>query len=315
MIPQATSDLVVTQRGPRVLLAWSYPALTTAGKKLGTIRRVNVYRVTQPTTEQQPAPPQFNKLKTKVDSIEGARLPAASNGAKLTYEDTPPAGQRSIYAVSTEGGTDAGALSNLAVITPAEPPPPPAELAATAKPEGVALTWKKPATGTVNGYDVYRTSSTDTFDELAAPINSAPITDTKFTDVPPYGTFDYRVAAVAQAGPPRTESELTSPATATFKDLLPPPTPANLVALLEPKAVRLVWDPVEAPDLSGYLVYRNQGTSHFLLTTGAIIPQTSFRDISVEPGVEYTYEVVSIDRAHNVSAPAKTGTVLVPRTQ
>lgn len=314
MIPQTTSDLVVTQRGPRVVLAWSYPALTTAGKKLGTVRRVDVYRVTQPTTEPPLTPPQFNKLKVKVDSIEGARLPAASNGAKLTYDDTPPVGQRSTYGVVTEGATATGAVSNLGVIAPIEPPSPPHDFAAAAKPEGVVLSWQKPSTGTVAGYNVYRTASTETFDELAAPVNPAPVPDTKFTDVPPYGTFDYRVTAVAQPGPPRIESEPAAPATATFKDLLPPPTPANFAALIEPKAVRLVWDPVEAPDLSGYVVYRIEGTARLLMTQGVIIPQTSFRDISLQPGVTYVYEVSSIDRAHNESPPARTGPVMLPLT-
>ena len=44
IIPKATSDLVVTQRGPKVILAWSYPALTTAGKSLTKVKRVMVYR-------------------------------------------------------------------------------------------------------------------------------------------------------------------------------------------------------------------------------------------------------------------------------
>src|SRR3990170_4720719 len=44
VIPAATSDLVVTQRADRVLLSWSYPALTTAGKNLTEIRRISVYR-------------------------------------------------------------------------------------------------------------------------------------------------------------------------------------------------------------------------------------------------------------------------------
>jgi hypothetical protein len=44
MIPAATSDLVVTQRADRVLLSWSYPALTTAGKNLTEVRRISIYR-------------------------------------------------------------------------------------------------------------------------------------------------------------------------------------------------------------------------------------------------------------------------------
>lgn len=332
MIPQATSDLVVTQRGSRVVLSWSYPALTTAGKQLGPIRRVVVYRYNEPLPVTQGAPlgdfstvpeltpSQFNKLKTKVDSIEGASLPAATNGAKLTYEDTPPVQSddkrplRLTYSVVTEGSTATGQLSNLAVLVPQAPPAAPASFAAAAKPEGVELTWQKPQSGTVTGYNVYRTAGGQSFDELSAPINPALVTKTTFTDVPPYGTFDYRVTAVAAPGPPRIESELSEPVSATFKDLLPPPAPTGLTALLEPKAVRLVWDAVEVPDLSGYWVYRTEGGKRALLTTNAIIPQTTFRDISVEPGVSYTYDVVAIDRAHNLSAPATTAPVLVPKT-
>ena len=40
VIPQTTNDLNVSQRGSRVILSWSYPSLTTAGKSLGAIRKV-----------------------------------------------------------------------------------------------------------------------------------------------------------------------------------------------------------------------------------------------------------------------------------
>src|SRR4029079_15292676 len=54
IIPQATSDLVVSQRGPNVVLAWSYPSLTTAGKKLESVRRVVVYRYAEELPATQP---------------------------------------------------------------------------------------------------------------------------------------------------------------------------------------------------------------------------------------------------------------------
>src|ERR1043166_5957270 len=139
IIPQATSDLVVSQRGSNVVLAWSYPALTTAGKKLDTVHRVVVYRYTEelPATQpprdvktllpgdidptQPPAialfskvpgltPAQFSRLKERLDSIESANLPAATEGAKLIYTDTPAFHTqdgrpvRLDYAIVTEGG-------------------------------------------------------------------------------------------------------------------------------------------------------------------------------------------------------------------
>src|SRR6476469_9923010 len=113
LIPKATSDLVVTQRANKLILSWSYPALTTAGKTLTTIRRVSVFRYSEeipatptvPATVSTPepavahsvsqlpaAPPltaaQFGKLSHRVDSIEGANLPASTAGAKLVYEDS-----------------------------------------------------------------------------------------------------------------------------------------------------------------------------------------------------------------------------------
>src|ERR687892_21149 len=44
VIPQATSDLVVAQRAGQVILSWSYPALTTAGRSLTDVRRISIYR-------------------------------------------------------------------------------------------------------------------------------------------------------------------------------------------------------------------------------------------------------------------------------
>jgi hypothetical protein len=349
MIPKETSDLVVTQRGNRTVLAWSYPSLTTSGKQLGPVHRVDVFRYIEPLPVPQtgrdpnailpgdvdPTVPrpiaefakvpglattQFNKLKQRIDSIQGANLPAATNGAKLTYEDTPAFhtdDQRPVrlnYAVSTAGTAATSALSNLATIVPLDVPPPPAHFTATAKPEGVVLAWDKVEHAA--GYNLYRTPAGESFDELAVPVNAKPVAATTYTDVPPYGNFDYRVTAVASAPAAKTpliESELSPAAAATFKDLLPPPAPTGLAALVETKAVRLVWDAVDVPDMSGYFVYRTDPQGHRLQLTPTIIPQTTFRDISIEPGTEYTYEVVAIDRAHNVSPPAKTGPVLVPR--
>src|SRR5882757_862338 len=51
VIPKATTDLLVAQRGPKVLLSWSYPSLTTAGKSMTGIKRIIVWR----SVEELPA--------------------------------------------------------------------------------------------------------------------------------------------------------------------------------------------------------------------------------------------------------------------
>lgn len=346
VIPQATSDLVVTQRADKVILAWSYPALTTAGRSLGKVDRVRVFRYVEPLpvdakgpadplpdSSADPARPaaassfasiptlsanQFLRLRELVDTIEGTKLPNATSGTKLIFEDTPPMQSidkrpvRLTYSVVTEGGTSASDLSNLVTIVPLVVPAPPATVTAEAGAPGVTLRWNTPATS-VAGFNIYRTPTGELPDEFATPVNPAPITGNSFTDTPPFGTWDYRVTAVAAAGPPRVESGLSVVANAIFRDLVPPPPPATVTALLETKIVRLIWDPVDAPDLNGYNVYRTEGKARLKLTPNPA-RQTFFGDESIDIGIAYFYSITSVDKSGNESAPVNSGTVLVPKT-
>lgn len=351
VIPKATTDLLVAQRGPKVLLSWGYPSLTTAGKNMTGIKRIVIWRSVEelPAAQagaaaQEPiplfakipplAPAQFLKHRTKVDSIEGANLPAATAGAHLTFEDAPSlhaADGRPVrlsYAVVTEGASASSDLSNLVTIVPLDVPAAPSGLVANAKKEGVVLTWTAPDASiggsknpTIAGYNIYRFPHNQPADEFAAPVNASPATTTTYTDQPPYGPHDYFVTAVASAGPPRIESEPSAAASVTFKDLVPPSPPAGLTALVETGAVRLVWDPVDAPDLAGYKIYRTEGTGIEVLRVAGTIPltpalltATNYRDTSVNHGISYYYEVVAVDKSGNESARAKTDWVLVPKT-
>ncbi len=336
-IPKATSDLVVTQRANKLLLSWSYPALTTAGRNLTKIQRVTVFRYTEelpatPTAVQGTLPlplsaARFAKLSNRVDSIESANLPASTVGAKLVFEDEPPLHSSSgrpvriTYAVVTEGLNARGDLSNLVSIVPLDVAVPPAHLTATPKAEGVVLQWTAPeaavtgdAKPAIAGYNIYRVARGVPPDTFAAPVNAAPVKTTDFLDVPPYGSYEYSVAAVAAEGPPRMESDRSSPIEATFKDLVPPPPPASVTALVETRVVRLVWDAVDAPDLSGYNVYRTEKAGRVQFNSKGPIHQTFFGDESLLPGIEYYYSVTSVDKSGNESAETRSQTVLVPKT-
>jgi len=355
VIPKATTDLNVSQRGSKVLLTWSYPSLTTAGQNLNEIRRVVVYRyveelpVQQPpkdlgkgalpgdvdTTQPQPlqlfskvpspTPTQFKRLMQRIDSIEGAALPKASSGARLTFEDAPSFHTtdgrpvRLNYAVATESPSARGDFSNIVTIIPLDVPLPPANVVATPKAEGIVLTWTAPEKGRLIGYDIYRFPHGGTVDELAAPINPAPVTTTTYTDAPTYGAYDYFVTAVV-LGTPRIESDATPVSSATFKDLVAPPSPKNLSVLIETKTARLVWDPVDAPDLAGYRVYRIEGVGHPvtqqskpLLFTPQVITATNYRD-NPDPGILFMYLVTAVDKSGNESAPVKSDWIEVPKT-
>ncbi len=351
VIPKATGDLVVTQRANKLILSWSYPALTTAGKTLINIRRVSVYRYQEeipatPTAsapastpvpavapvvaQLPPAPPltaaQFGKLSHRLDSIEGANLPASTTGAKLVYEDSVPRSSsgrpvRLTYAVVTEGFNAKSDWSNMVSIVPLDVAVAPENLAASPNAKGVTLTWSVPTksvTGNskpaIAGYNIYRSAKGQALDPFALPVNPSPVAKNEYTDTPPYGTYEYRMTAVAAAGPPRIESDHSAPVEATFKDLVPPPPPASVTALVETKSVRLVWDVVDAPDLAGYNIYRTEKAGRVKFTYGLPIKQTFFLDESLLPGIEYYYSVTSVDKSGNESAETKSQTVMVPKT-
>jgi hypothetical protein len=353
IIPKATSDLVVTQRGSKVILTWSYPSLTTAGKNLTGVRRVAVWRASEElpvaaagsidTSNPQPVnlfakippltPTQFAKLRTRVDAIDASSLPTVTSGARLVYEDTPQIKTtdgrpiRQTYAVVTETASARSDLSNLAAIVTVEVPSAPSDLTADAKAKGVALSWQKPpdAKADLPGYNIYRRGEKESEDTLAAPINTSPVSTTTYTDTPAYGTFTYVVRAVASAGTPRIESEPSAPVTATFKDLTPPPAPASMNALIETHAVRLVWDPVTAPDLAGYMLYREEGIGHVeqpggIKSVGVIdlihhlINTTTYVDPDALLGISYRYAVAAVDKNGNESERVWTPWVTVPKT-
>jgi hypothetical protein len=353
IIPKATSDLVVTQRGSKVILTWSYPSLTTSGQNLHDVRRVVLYRASEElpvaqagtvdTSSPGPislfakipplSPAQFRKLRTKVDSIESAILPTATSGAKLVYEDTPQMHTidgrpiRQTYSVVTETPSTRSDLSNLAAIVPVDVPAAPPSLTADAKAQGIILTWQKPpdAKPSLTGYNVYRRGPNESEDVLAPPINVSPVTATTYTDTPAYGTFTYIVRAVASSGPPRIESEASAPVTAAFKDLSPPPPPASINALIETHAVRLVWEPVSTPDLAGYKLYRMEGVGHLdqpggIREAGTIelvshlVTTTTYADPDADLGIAYRYAVTSVDKSGNESERVWTPWVTVPKT-
>jgi hypothetical protein len=360
VIPQATSDLAVTQRADHVILSWSYPSLTTAGRSLTDIRRISVYRYVEElpvsavgeNAPMQPAEPsvpqpvalfakvptlpkaQFEKLATRVDSIEKASLGSATTGARLFYTDTPPMRAtdgrpvRVTYAVVTESASARSEASNLAILVPLAVGVAPDSLTATAKPEGIVLSWKEPKASIgdagapiISGYYIYRSVPGEALNEQSVPIDKTPVKGTTYTDVPAYGEHEYRVTAVASTEPSVVQSDASLPARATFRDLVAPPAPASITALLETKVVRLIWDAVDAPDLAGYHVYRTEGVGHedikpigTVLLVNPILTATTISDEHANLGIAYRYGVSAIDKSGNESAKVWTDWVVAPKT-
>ena len=110
IIPNAATDLVVSQRGNQLVLRFAYPATTTAGAKLPGLAAVEVWELTRPLLAKSRQYPTVD-----VRELAAARKIATLTGAELES--------------STEGGHVVVRLP----LPPVEPPPAPA-VGATATP-------------------------------------------------------------------------------------------------------------------------------------------------------------------------------------
>ncbi len=173
----------------------------------------------------------------------------------------------------------------------------------------VCLEWTAPTQNVlfqpaqIGGYRVYRRPLSE--EEYGAPLDANPVIGTAYVDrTAPYGVpLAYTVRAVL-AKNPKIEGLPAEELVVVTRDTYPPPSPVRLDALSEASLVRLLWDPVDASDLSGYLIDRAEGGGALARLTAAPVAEPFFTDRTVRPGVRYRYTVRSIDRNGNESSPS-----------
>ncbi|MFN2634109.1 MAG: hypothetical protein ABR610_11895 [Thermoanaerobaculia bacterium] len=259
----------------------------------------------------------FYRDAERIATLPVAEIARRTRGASIVFDDPlpplfarKPAPSAVAYAVvSVRRDGDRSPLSNLVTMAPEVPPGPPVILAVTPEDGRVCLEWLAPTRDllgrepvAVGGYFVYRRSLPD--DEYAAPLNAAPITGTGFVDAaPPYGALVYTLRATVP-GKPKIEGAAAVEAALDYRDVFPPPPPPRLDALPETGLVRLVWDPVGAPDLAGYAVFRSENGAPPVRMNAELTVDSFFNDTKVAAGHRYVYTVKSLDRAGNASAPS-----------
>ncbi len=117
----------------------------------------------------------------------------------------------------------------------------------------------------------------------------------------------YAVSTVATTGVMSVESAMSKPSCVKAVDSFPPSAPTKLEAVASEGAISLIWEASPEPDVAGYLVLRGEaGRAGLAPLFKKPIKETTYRDVSVKPGVRYVYAVVAVDTAaaHNVSKPS-----------
>jgi hypothetical protein len=260
----------------------------------------------------------FYREGKRIDALPVAAIAERTRGATVVYRDPlaplfaggklPASLAYSVVSVRRSG--ERSPLSNIVGFSPAVPPGPPTIVRVTAEQGRVCLEWIPPEKdvigqpSAIGGYRVYRRALPE--EEYDAPLNADLFPGTNFVDTapPPGAALVYTVRATLP-GKPKVEGVPADEAGVDNRDLFPPAAPARLDVLPEVGGVRLIWDPVAAPDLAGYVIYRadTEGGTPVRLTEKPIA-DAFYTDTTVQPRRRYRYTVVAVDTAGNASPPS-----------
>ena len=297
--PRAVSDLAVEQEGDEAVLTFSYPDRLLTGGPLTDLAAIEVYRASGAAATQAAPRPRArprrrptrrpsrrramrrrrrgraNRPSTGtrrlVASLSAAALGEYARGASVVYRDplralleagkTPSLGY-SVVSVRRNG--EKSPLSNIVALSPEVPPDAPVIVSVLVEEGRICLDWTAPAKdllgkpADVGGYFVYRRTLPQ--EEYERPLNPSasrpPATWTRpSATARPTSTRCARRLSASRWSRGRRRTRFRS----RTADVYPPPAPARLDALSEGNLVRLVWDPVTASDVVGYLVFRAEG--------------------------------------------------------
>ena len=268
-------------------------------------------------TNERLAEQAFYKEAKRAAVLSLSAIAELTRGASVIYRDplsalfARGAGTDPIaYAViSVRRSGEKSPVSNIVSLTPAVAPEAPTITGAFPEEGRLCLEWTAPETdlqgqpASIGGYRVYRRTLSD--DEYGAPLDAQPVIGTSFVDMAaPYGIpLVYTVRAVL-ASNPKVEGVPAEELPIILVDVYPPPAPKRLDALSEGNLVRLLWDPVDAPDLAGYLVFRSQDGGVPEPLTKEPLTDPFFTDETARQGARYRYTVRAVDRTGNQSAPS-----------
>jgi hypothetical protein len=131
----------------------------------------------------------------------------------------------------------------------------------------------------------------------ALPVNSVPVTELAFADVPEFERARCYTVRAVRGTPPRTVEGIASePACVRPTDVFPPAPPTGLTAVAAEGVISLIWEPNVEDDLSGYIIFRGvAGGGPLAQLTPLPLEATQYSDRTVAAGVRYVYAVVAVD--------------------
>jgi hypothetical protein len=195
-----------------------------------------------------------------------------------------------------------GTVSNIVDVDVAPPPAPPEDVEVTLAPGSLVVSWTPapPAEGApAPTYAVYRAQGEEPFG--ARPLDEKPVKAPPFEDrdVTAGVTYRHVVRAVALADGVAIESDASAEVRTTYRDVFPPRVPESLRLIAEgPRAVSLIWNPNDEPDLGGYAIHRREvGAAAWTRLDAGGARTATFVDRTPLPGRTHEYAVSAYDTA------------------
>lgn len=330
-IPAALSDFSAERDGQQVTLRFTVPKANADGTSPVAIDRVEIYAVTLADTAKPSVAADVavaaNLLTTIAVRPAPADEPIAATDPKTPVAgdvvrhtetitllpDAAPTIARAYVAVPAIGRRRSMTSPMLVVPLAGAAVAGPAPINISYTEDLVTLTWAAGAEGT--RFIVERAAATG-----AAPVRLTPQATAQTSLSLPIELgreICVTLRAVSVTGAVSMVSEPSTATCATPVDKFPPASPTGLVGTAAESAIELVWRPSLNKDVAGYIVLRGEGAGGTLLRlTPEPVTSTTYRDVSVRPGVTYEYAVIAVDTAKppNESGPSNRETVTARET-
>jgi len=284
-IPLAPTDLSAVQRGDRIVVSFTAPAMTTDAQVITSIggADVRVGPAKKPfdaNSWADSATRAIVKSADKPGTVEAASRPLASDlvGKDLTV------GAR---VLNTRGRPSA--WSNFVTIHVVAPVAAPAEVRVTDVPEGIRLTWSDAGE---HSFRIFRKGPDDQAPVEIGKAQTPEYVDNTITWERPW---QYWVQALREGA----ESDASESPVDTPIDKFPPAVPVGLNAVTGTNSIELAWERNTEADFSNYIIYRAPGDGPLRKLAEVKVP--TYSDKAIETGKRYRYAVSAIDQKGNES--------------
>lgn len=300
--PEKVRALTAVARPGEIVLTWQAPHNNTDETDLLDLAGFYVYRAQETFADYCVTCPRSYELLFDYEY----RGPRGKRPEKGLYNFSDPAvkpGTVYMYRIAAynAAGT-AGPVADPSVVYYAVAPRAPRSFNVERKNRLIVLSWQpvgeladRRAADDIVGYNMYRRMQTGEY-EIA--LNTEPIVETRFEDIPPADdtVYYYVVRAVRMHEQTIIESDASPEVRLEYYDITPPEVPRFLTAIAQPGGILLKWMAKTEKGFAGYHVYRRPaGGGAFQRLNPELLLMNSWLDTTAVKRQRYEYAVSAVD--------------------